>query len=538
MAEARIPAILPFSSRARRVNALLLALTCAMFAVAIHQRGVLLNVDRTAWGSRLEPLVLALSVALLVRCLCRSRRRGIWLVAGALIWVGGHLPLALASESSAPLMAHYAHGIASLLCAIGLIQFCVAAPPSRRPARAMSLIDFPLTVAGLGTAAWFFMGVPALQSGAPLADLSRLALRTGADLILLAVLLVVMPRLTRAWGGSWLLRLVLGGGLSVVAAADLFSPTSILEFSATASSPAAITAAGFFALLLLGSLDRRRAQRAPTPTQAPVDGLEPIWRVLLMVGLIGLVGTLVVWRELSDRLDPYGAPVLFGAMLTIGFAVLRLTLALREARRMARFLSHQVDRDPLTELLNNRAGHERAAEALAWANATQRASRRAAPVSLALIDVDNFKAINDEFGHQAGDIVLRALADLLKGHCRSGDLAVRYAGDEFLLILPGMGSTAAWGLGARILSEVRSRQAGWIPAGGYVSLSIGVAVSHGQRPAPQIIAVADAAMYDAKHAGKDRVLVTDADTLVTLPATQTRPIARFLRRQSPLQHAG
>jgi len=516
----------------------MVALACGLVAVAILQPWASPTVGVAAWGPRPGLLFLALGVALLIRCLLRSRRRGVWLVAGAIVWVGGHLPLAFAGEVPPPILAHYVHGVASLLCAIGLIQFRVVPPVRWGRARTLCLIDLALVSAGLGTATWFFIVAPALQAGESPAELSRLALRAGADLVLLAALIMVMPRLTRAWEGSLTARLLLGAGLGVVATADLFSPTPLLHPDATSTFPVVITGAGLCALLLLSALDRRRARRIPTPSQPPIDVLEPIWRVLLPVGFVGLVATLVIEWEMSDRLDPYGRPVLFGAMLTFSFAVLRLALALREARQMAMRLSHQVDRDPLTGLLNHRAGHERAAAAIAWANATRRAGLRAVPVSLALIDVDNFKTINDDFGHQAGDIILRALADLFKTHCRPGDIAVRYAGDEFLLILPGMDATAAASLGTRLMSEIRARHTGWVPAGGRVSLSIGIAVSHGLRPAPQVIAIADAAMYDAKRAGKDRVLITDADTMVTLPATHTRPVARFLHRQPPVHQAG
>jgi diguanylate cyclase (GGDEF)-like protein len=210
---------------------------------------------------------------------------------------------------------------------------------------------------------------------------------------------------------------------------------------------------------------------------------------------------------------------LAGALAMLAFIVTRQSIVLQRDQNLRLEISElneqidglisQVGRDPLTGLFNHRAIHERVDHELAVGRATSE------PVAVALIDVDNFKSINDTLGHQAGDRVLRAVSSILTAACRSTDVAARYAGDEFMLVLPGLDETHAGGVCARIAQEVRRINEDLnLGKGAHVSLSVGVAVTHGcQRSVAQTVAIADAAMYDAKEGGKDRVVVVNADTL-------------------------
>ena len=118
------------------------------------------------------------------------------------------------------------------------------------------------------------------------------------------------------------------------------------------------------------------------------------------------------------------------------------------------------------------------------------------------MDVDQFKEVNDRYSHSVGDEVLRRIAVILRTHCRSGDVPVRYGGDEFLILVFG-GPDAAEEVAARLHAAVRSAPWGQVAPGLVVTVSVGVGHTAPSRGA---IATADAALYEAKRAGRDRVV--------------------------------
>lgn len=194
-------------------------------------------------------------------------------------------------------------------------------------------------------------------------------------------------------------------------------------------------------------------------------------------------------------------------------------------------LISQVGRDPLTGLLNRRAFQDR----LEYEIENGRASNQ--PVTIALIDVDNFKRVNDTLGHAVGDQVLQAVSSILIGACRGTDVAARYAGDEFVMIFPGIDEATAGQVAQRIVDSVRRINDQLMPATDVrVTLSVGVAVTHQcRRNVAQLVAIADAAMYDAKEGGKDRVIAIDADTLTMTAWWGADPAASstWAAKQSP-----
>lgn len=168
--------------------------------------------------------------------------------------------------------------------------------------------------------------------------------------------------------------------------------------------------------------------------------------------------------------------------------------------RHERELAAEAKIDTLTGLLNRRAFDERT-----MAMATDHRGRRA-PTAVMMIDIDKFKAINDSFGHQAGDEVLRFVALIILSCARGSDVVARYGGEEFALLLPGSSERNARAVSARI-HEALARtphQRGDIAI--HVTVSIGAcALAHlGDRPLSASLERADAALYEAKRAGRNQ----------------------------------
>jgi diguanylate cyclase len=126
-----------------------------------------------------------------------------------------------------------------------------------------------------------------------------------------------------------------------------------------------------------------------------------------------------------------------------------------------------------------------------------------------LCDVDHFKRYNDEFGHQCGDAVLRALGEMLSKYCRrAGDIAARYGGEEFALLLPGIDSAETIGIAERLRRSVAgiSIRHPKLDEPEYITISIGVTTFRSPEPctAADVIRAADLALYRAKDAGRNR----------------------------------
>ncbi|MBN1149043.1 MAG: GGDEF domain-containing protein, partial [Anaerolineales bacterium] len=179
-----------------------------------------------------------------------------------------------------------------------------------------------------------------------------------------------------------------------------------------------------------------------------------------------------------------------------------LSARLRQTSEIVQRETMDKMRDPLTGLYNRRYLEDALVRELA------QAVRGGYPLSLVMLDIDRFKAVNDSYGHAAGDRVLQALGDLLRRHVRRGDLACRYGGEEFVVILPSTPLEVA----QRRAEELRLAYAGLsVEYQGQAlsgSLSLGVAACPAHTAdAAGLLAAADAALYAAKRQGRNRVVV-------------------------------
>jgi len=157
----------------------------------------------------------------------------------------------------------------------------------------------------------------------------------------------------------------------------------------------------------------------------------------------------------------------------------------------------EAERDDLTGLRNRAAFWQQL-------RAGVRAASPQAPFALAVVDVDDFKQVNDRFGHPVGDQVLVSVADRLGRSLRETDHVYRVGGEEFALLVPGADEAAALRALRRGLARVKHGRAD-LPL---VTVSAGVAVARGDVDAEMLYELADAALYRAKRAGKDRVELT------------------------------
>ncbi|ROR29638.1 GGDEF domain-containing protein [Inmirania thermothiophila] len=173
----------------------------------------------------------------------------------------------------------------------------------------------------------------------------------------------------------------------------------------------------------------------------------------------------------------------------------------------ARELEERARRDSLTGLYN-RAWLDQMLE-----EEFRRAESYGWPLSVAFIDLDRFKTINDTYGHAAGDTVLRRIAALLLDNSRETDIVARYGGEEFVLLLPGSGRRGAQAFCERLLAACRAAATEVAP-GRHVAVtaSIGLAThgEHQRYESPdELVRAADKALYAAKVAGRDRLVVVD-----------------------------
>lgn len=190
-------------------------------------------------------------------------------------------------------------------------------------------------------------------------------------------------------------------------------------------------------------------------------------------------------------------PIAIAIWATVGVVLARHS---RQVEQHTTSLTAQAHLDPLTGLANRRA--------LGGLLKTARPG-----ASLVLLDLDHFKAVNDTYGHLAGDKLLRAFAAQLRASLRAGDIAIRYGGEEFLLFLPNTTAEQT----ETILSRLKTA---WLESGPATTFSAGAADLSSSRGVVEALGLADHRLYAAKTAGRNRWVVDD----VVIPVPRQAPI--------------
>ena len=206
-----------------------------------------------------------------------------------------------------------------------------------------------------------------------------------------------------------------------------------------------------------------------------------------------LNGQLIVFRDVTDRKE---------VEKDLRRAMDRLQTQLIEIGTLQSQLREQAIRDALTNVFNRRYLEETLERELA------RAEREAYPLCVIMMDLDYFKDVNDTYGHEAGDVVLKALAETVTRQSRHGDFVCRYGGEEFVLVMPNIGIETARQRAEELHQTINSLKIPYDVFNLTTTISMGVAAypEHGKSK-EELLRAADRAMYIAKNTGRNRVVV-------------------------------
>jgi len=262
----------------------------------------------------------------------------------------------------------------------------------------------------------------------------------------------------------------------------------------------ALRLAGYAALTL--SLYLANAQTPPT-VRLGILYIVPVLLATWTEGLawgIAFAAATTMFREVVawEQLPP-GTPTLW-RVVNAGSYVVVLGVAMAGLQRLRGIqlqLARLATQDQLTNLLNARSFTARLGQEL------ERNRRYARPLALLYLDLDDFKVINDSHGHQTGDAVLRLVADAMRTSVRQADIVGRLGGDEFGVLMPETDAALADAVAQRLAAGLRTGFKG-TPS---VTASIGVvSCATADANTDELLRRADQAMYEAKRAGKDRVV--------------------------------
>ncbi len=269
----------------------------------------------------------------------------------------------------------------------------------------------------------------------------------------------------------------------------------------------------FSAMLTLGSLMITGAALTATDGAEPVYGFFYIW-VVIMAFLFfpiraaagqAIFAAIAYGAVLLTSDAPYATSILLSATATIGTTGLLIGFVRSHTERMATGLASAAHTDPITGLMNRRGFDERFRREVEHARRTHR------PLSLVICDLDRFKAVNDELGHEEGDLALRRTAVAIVEATRAADVVARLGGEEFAVLLPDTDGRGSFSVAERIRDSVRVEFDGFpvrlTTSCGVASLAVGA--DH-----DVLYRNADAALYSAKEAGRNR---TEAHEQSTVP---------------------
>lgn len=251
--------------------------------------------------------------------------------------------------------------------------------------------------------------------------------------------------------------------------------------------------------------------------QLPAGSVRSQWKiltVLILFFIAGYIGYSVLYWNESDKIYDLVVPAIFvcGAF----FVFIVCSLSLKTARDIMEIFTLQQESitDPLLGIFNRRHLDRQLKKE------TLRAIRYALPLSIFLVDIDHFKKINDTYGHQVGDSVLKGVSQLLISSLRATDIVARYGGDEFLGILPNTSCSSAYDLVERLRMNIEDHEIKlpYDKAGDQllmrVTISCGVAcLNEATLDEKALMKNVDKALYQAKNSGRNIVITKEDEAI-------------------------
>ncbi len=386
-----------------------------------------------------------------------------------------------------------------------------------------SMLDALIVAVGVGMLSWVFLMAPIVADETQ--SFGEIAVALAYPLLDIALLGVLVRLVLQPGAQPMSLRLLIA---ALVAFLVSDFPYAMMSLTGSYETGNIVDLGWMVGAVLWGTaaLHPSMLSIADPVERSTADQFSPL-RLLLLVGA-SLMGPAVLVYQWANG-EPIDVPVIAAGCVTIFLLVIMrlgtVVDALRATLDERSVLEHELERralhDPLTGLANRTLFHDRLGHALA---------RRSGSVAVMFLDLDDFKTVNDAYGHAAGDKVLRAVADALHGAVRAEDTVARLGGDEFAVLLDDSPDRYEAALVAgRLLGAVQVpvHLAGYQHA---IGVSIGISLgSGGEASAESLMRDADIAMYVAKGQGKG--------TFTVFEPTEHHAVVRGLELRTDLDRA-
>ena len=371
--------------------------------------------------------------------------------------------------------------------AVGLLMLLHSRGKSRDRSRDVGgVIDGFIVATSVSVLLWvFFVEPTAFDNTLPIFERLVSVAYPAGDLLLIAIGAQLAVRQVRRQAPYWILTVA----LLALLVSDLGYLYQSLYGTYTERDPIDFGWWISYALIVAVLVHPRVGDIAAAPNRS-TPSLSP--RRIVLLSLVTIAAPLTIAARSAAGASLQLPVLLGGTVVLFGLVVLRLVVMARELEASRTLLLHEATHDALTGLANRTLFSQQIEQALAGD----------VPVAVLCLDLDDFKLVNDSFGHPAGDVVLQVVGERLLGLLRPGDAVARLGGDEFAMLVSDPDAATGGAVAQRVLRAVR--EAIGLPDGLIVhsNVSVGVAHSSSDSSVEALLRDADIAMYMAKQSGK------------------------------------